>query len=257
MSSAMTRSRLYLALLAITLGSCRGGTTPAPDDMVAIPAGAFTMGCVRALDPTCSDIEEPAREIHVPAFRIDRTEVTRAAYRRCTAAGACTPPASPCGGTPWDTPSLARHPITCVDWDQARAFCAWRGGRLPTEAEWEKAARGTDRRVYPWGNSEPGCDTAVHAACGEAPREVGSRPAGASPYGALDMAGNVSEWVSDPYVAYDDPGGRKTLDGARSGAGRVARDDNHDAWHMRATNRNYLAPGHREPNLGLRCAQSL
>jgi formylglycine-generating enzyme required for sulfatase activity len=251
----MMRSHIYLALSAITLGSCRGAT-PATDDMLAIPAGMFTMGCVRALDPTCSDTEEPARELHVPGFHIDRTEVTRAAYRRCMAAGACTPPASPCAGSSWNTPSLARHPITCVDWNQARAFCAWRGARLPTEAEWEKAARGTDGRTYPWGKHEPTCDIAVHAACGAVPHAVGSRPAGASPYGALDMAGNVSEWVFDQYIAYSEPNDQNARNGAPSGAGRVARDDNHDAWHMRVTTRQYLVPSHRDPSLGFRCARS-
>jgi formylglycine-generating enzyme required for sulfatase activity len=233
----------YCVLVAVSLAGC-SKRAPTPGQMITVPAGPFTMGCIRDRDPACDATEEPPRRIDVPAFRIDATEVTRAAYQHCVTAGACTPFAAECGAHPPDPAAAARYPVACVSWDQARGFCAWRGARLPTEAEWEKAARGSDGRTYPWGDSKPTCEQAVHEDCDQVPREVGSRPGGASPYGALDMAGNVSEWVADAYAPYD---------GASAPAGRVARDAT-DSWHMRATARNYLVPGYRSPLLGFRCA---
>ena len=233
--------------LAGSAFACRGGSTLPRDSMKEIIAGTFTMGCIRSMDPTCSDTEEPAHEVTLATFYIDTTEVTRAAYKQCVAAGSCSPPPRSCADESWDASSLAQYPMTCVDWEQARAFCAWRGLRLPGEAEWERAARGGDGRIYPWGNSKPTCRKAIHAPCGEVPREVGGRPAGASPYGVLDMAGNVSEWVADKYAAY----GHGTATN-----GRVVRDDANDAWHMRVTSRGYLVPSYRERTVGFRCARS-
>jgi formylglycine-generating enzyme len=190
--------------------------------MVEVPAGPFFMGCNGAVDQGCYQKERPGHEVTLSAFWIDACEVTTAEYRACVTAGACTVPANPCV-TPSDctTPKMCNyhtagrdaHPINCVMWGQADAYCSWIGKRLPTEAEWEKAARGTDGRLYPWGNEPlPSCVTTVMdgdgsgvpggEGCGTGGTELGgAHPAGASPYGAQDMLGNVWEWVSDWYAA--------------------------------------------------------
>ena len=170
----------------------------ATGDMVPVPAGPFLRG-----DDGGEADERPRRRLVLSAFVIDRTEVSRGAYAACVVAGRCPPPA---GG-----PGAADLPVTGVTWDEARAFCAFVGKRLPTEAEWEKAARGGDGRRYPWGeefscargnfgsfDGEGRC--AAEGAPGR-PVPVGQAPRGASPYGALDMAGNVWEWVADRYDA--------------------------------------------------------
>jgi len=181
-----------LAVLAIG-ASVRGDGGPAPPapDRVRVPAGAFTMGADRGGEPD----EHPARSITLAAFSIDRLEVTNESYRACVQAGVCTGPRR--FGADYERP---RQPVVGVSWHDATAYCRWAGGRLPTEAEWEKAARGTDGRRFPWGDEpEPDDSRAVFASHTHGPADVGGRPAGASPYGALDMAGNVWEWVKDVY----------------------------------------------------------
>jgi formylglycine-generating enzyme required for sulfatase activity len=173
---------------------CEGTTDPA--EMVAVPEGEFDMGCNTDVDDTCASDEEPQRTISLSAFEIDKTEVTQAQYAGCVQEGACAAPSS-CA---WDC-SEGDLPAGCVTREQADTYCAWAGKRLPTEAEWEKAARGTDGRKYPWGNDEPSCEHVNMAGCGGVAEPVGSHPAGASPYGALDMAGNVVEMLHDWYVA--------------------------------------------------------
>jgi formylglycine-generating enzyme required for sulfatase activity len=212
-------------------------------EMVSIPAATLAMGCDSARDPSCAPTEQPQHVVRVAAFRIDRTEVTQAEYFDCVTAGGCTRPA---GG--FDPSARPRAPVTHVTWEQAHAFCRWRGERLPTEAEWELAARGTDGRIYPWGDEHPTCDKAHTHSCGQQPADVGRRSSGASPFGVLDMAGNVDEWVEDVYIAYGDPD-------ARSSGERVARGGAYDAWHSRSTARNALQPHYRDALLGFRCAR--
>ncbi|MBW7881217.1 MAG: SUMF1/EgtB/PvdO family nonheme iron enzyme [Caldilineaceae bacterium] len=133
----------------------------------------------------------------VASFWIMRTEVTNALYARCVAAGSCTPPAN----DRWQDLPFARHPVVNVSWAQAARYADWAGGRLPTEIEWEKACRGVDGRAYPWGDREPDPALANYNGAVGDTTPTGRYPAGASPYGALDMAGNVWEWTSSPYAA--------------------------------------------------------
>jgi len=195
-------------------------------EMVCIPAGQFVMGsrseeidevlagCNVCRVESYTD-ELPQHVVYLDAFWIDRTEVTSAQYRKCVEAGACPLPGGCDSGEPtYGVPSREEHPMVCLSRDEAQAYASWVGGRLPTEAEWEKAARGTDGRMYPWGNTFDGsrlnfCDRnctfdwkddgADDGYAYTAP--VGSYPSGASPYGLFDMAGNAWEWVADTYAA--------------------------------------------------------
>ena len=230
---------------------------PASGEMVAVPAGPFTMGCSGqgkgcSLDPYD---EGPEHEVTLSAFEIDKTEVTQRAYQACVKAGKCTPPEAN-----FDPAGKANYPVTNVTWGQAAAYCAWAGKRLPTEAEWEKAARGTDVRKYPWGSQEPTCELANFAGCtppGSHP--VGSHPQGASPYGALDMAGNVSEWVNDWYGnTYDtrtktDPQGPDEVLGETKG--RRGGSFGGEAEYVRAPNRGNVFYKNSKPDVGFRCAK--
>jgi formylglycine-generating enzyme required for sulfatase activity len=175
------------------------GGTPAsvPAGMVAVPAGPFTMGCSLTDADACYAMSRDTHTVTLAAFAIDTFEVTRADYKACATAGACTAAQAMDYGI--------KQPMTGVSWDQAQAFCAWKTKRLPTEAEWEKAARGADGRPYPWGDAPADCAHATmrddSGACGGEVTEVGTHPSGASPYGAQDMAGNAEEWVADFYDA--------------------------------------------------------
>jgi formylglycine-generating enzyme required for sulfatase activity len=184
-----------------------------PEDMVLVPAGRFVMGHAKE-----GKTERPPHTVTISKpFFMDRVEVTAGDYARCVAAGKCTPTSvhgrkvnnsevaklgAHCTAA---DPGHTRHPINCVDQGQAAAHCAFVGKRLPTEAEWEYAARGTDERLYPWGNEAPTCEVgnfarAAREGCVGRPKgtiEVGSFPGAKSAFGALDMAGNVWEWVAD------------------------------------------------------------
>jgi formylglycine-generating enzyme required for sulfatase activity len=217
--------------------------------MVRVPAGEFHYGCNASVDSQCDDDEKPGKRVTLPAFTIDKTEVTVSAYEACVNAGACTKPNT---GTycNWGKSGRGDHPINCVDWNQAKAYCSWAGKRLPTEQEWEKAARGTDGRKYPWGNQSASCARAVMndggTGCGDNKTwPVGSKPSGASPYGAQDMAGNVWEWTSDWYDSKKK--GRVLRGGSWYGG----------AWFVRASNRYRRGPSARYYNdgYGFRCAQ--
>ena len=171
--------------------------------MIVIPAGEFTMGSEKG-------VERPPHTVFVDTFEMDQFEVTNQDFEKFVAQTGYVTDAEKPSETSWRAYAAGKpnHPVVKVSWNDATAFCHWAAKRLPTEAEWEKAARGTDQRIYPWGNN---WDVSKVNAKESGYREttvVGSFPAGASPYGVLDMAGNVAEWTSDwfqPYPGY--PGG--------------------------------------------------
>ena len=206
------------------------------------------MGCNSAIDSQCLPWESPYHKVTLAAFDIDQTEVTQHAYQACLAAGVCSAPII--GFDPDVRPSV---PVAHLNWDQARAYCVWAGKRLPTEAEWEKAARGTDGRIYPWGDGAPDCEHANFLHCGNDLQPVGSHPKGASPYGALDMAGNAGEFVSDWFGSdyylnspMDNPMGPV------SGVSKVARGGYYNSLmeDLRVSARNA-----RNEAVGMRCAR--
>lgn len=172
-----------------------GQGTAAPDGMLLIPAGEFTMGA-EDLSPDA----RPAHRVTVSAYWLDRYQVTNAQYRKCVVSGGCLPPKD---RRAFDEPERAEHPVVNVTWTQARTYCHWKGRRLPTEAEWEKAARGTDGRRYPWGNGNEPVKHRIKShelkTGGNGTEPVGSQFAILSPYGISDMVGSVSEWVKDWY----------------------------------------------------------
>ena len=200
--------------------------------------------------------------MYLDAYWIDKTEVTVAQYQRCVKAGACLP-SRPDSNSRYCTTvdgAKSNHPINCVAWSQAAAYCGWAGRRLPTEAEWEKAARGMDGRLYPWGNQEPNStllnfDTNVDSIT----TPVGQYPAGASPYGALDMAGNVNELVADWYdESYYRYSPRDNPQGPPSGESRVLRGASwvNASIYVRAAARLRSARNNAYDGGGFRCAFS-
>ena len=226
-----------------------------PEGMVFVPAGAFTMG-TNAADAAGSNLRQnndalPQHTVTVPPFYIDKTEVTNAQYKRyCDATGYSVPPHWKKGTYP---EGEAESPVTHVNWWEASAYAAWAGKRLPTEAEWEKAARGTDGRLYPWGNTWDGTLVVIAR---DKPQPVGTKPGGASPYGALDMASNVLEWVQDWYGPY--PGARHTYPEygtqykvLRGGFFWGAGIEVMSTTFYRSVNR----PGTRHSAIGFRCAK--
>lgn len=168
---------------------------------VYVPAGSFTMGSI-SINLLAEPNEVPRHTVTLDAYWIDQTEVTNEMYALCVADGACNLPVDKSSITRiryYGNATYANYPVIYINWNDANNYCRWRGHSLPTEAQWEKAARGGDGRSYPWGNENPTCNLLNYDNCVGDTTEVGSYPAGASPYSVLDMAGNVSEWVGDWY----------------------------------------------------------
>lgn len=246
---------------------------PAPvndKDMVLVPEGEFTMGCDLDDESLCYN-SKPAHKVFLNGFKIDKYMVTYRRYNACIEAGECTElfAGAACNaGMPWNSD----HPVNCVDYKQAETFCAYDNKRLPTEAEWEKAARGTDGRIFPWGNEAPSCDLAVMnqkvegetmgPGCGAGTtRPVGSKPKGASAYGVMDMAGNLFEWTSDWFsLEYYKTSPYRNPQGPDNGKKKVIRGS---SWLLRteagaASNlRTDYSPLGQGYVVGFRCASDI
>lgn len=272
MSSAVPR-----ALLASSLPGC-------PTDMVSVRGGTFLMGSSAG---DGDEDEHPQHRVTLRGYCIDRTEVTVGAYGRCVTSRKCTAASRPakegigrlCNGARADRQG---HPVNCVDWNQASAYCEYMKKRLPSEAEWEYAARGSDGRMYPWGNDAPSAQrlNACRGECRmlvgnaesrqarsmhedsdgwEATAPVGSFSAGSSPFESQDMAGNVSEWTATRYGSYQvSPSSNPR--GTNKGSARVIRggswnDDPVEA--VRAADRSSEKPTNRLPTVGFRCARRM
>jgi formylglycine-generating enzyme required for sulfatase activity len=264
-----------------------------------IPGGEFFMG---SDEKNAEPQEKPPHKVKIDPYCLDKHEVTVARYKACSDRGACKragkenvwPGITPAQQKTYDPlcnlndpDKLGQHPINCVDWEQAKNYCEANGGRLPTEAEWEFAARGPDGRIYPWGDDPPSAK--LLNACGKecvawmkkhpdpdveiltmydaddgypntAP--VGSFPAGKSRYGIEDVVGNVWEWVSDWYAEYDAATTQALASnpkGPASGKDRVIRggswNGSHASW-VRPSYRFHVAPTARSYGFGFRCAKS-
>ena len=231
-------------------------------DQVFVSAGSFMMGSEGG-----TDNEQPVHEVTLDAFWIDRTEVTNAQYAACVDDGACDPPGSSSSYTRdsyYGNPEYADYPVIYVSWEDAAAYAEWAGGRLPTEAEWEYAARGPQSFVYPWGNQAITCDLANYwgknGGCVGDTSKVGDYPDGASWVGALDMAGNVWEWVNDWYNSdYYTRSSGLNPPGPESGEYRALRGSSWNDYVQltRAAFRNDINPGDRLYDVGFRVAELL
>ncbi|MCD4752071.1 MAG: SUMF1/EgtB/PvdO family nonheme iron enzyme [Anaerolineaceae bacterium] len=224
-------------------------------EMVYVPAGNFTMGNEHRSD------EKPVHEVYLDAYWIDKFEVTNGQYEQCVTDGVCSNPCTiysynqSCKDY-YEDEDYQNNPVIITHWLSAENYCEWIGGRLPTEAEWEKAARGTDERMFPWGNESPDCTFANFSGCTGGTSEVGSYPKGASPYGALDMAGNVWEWVADWYDEdYYSQSPLENPTGPASGGQRVLRGGSwaHEEANMWSFDRLRGFSGSEFSFYGFRC----
>ena len=233
-------------------GAGKAGTQDAP--MALVPAGEFTMGS------NLADDERPAHNVYLNAFYIDKYEVTVGQYAKYLEV---TDMEEPPDWSIMDQPQHQKRPVVNVDWEDAVKFCKWAGKRLPTEAEWEKAARGTDGRIYPWGNEAP---TRLHANFGRkewnnhlALAPVGSFEEGKSPYGIYDMAGNAWEWVSDwyDYDFYKNSPRRNPI-GPTAGDSKGVRGGSwlYISEFLRSAHRFAAQPTNRYFGYGFRCAKT-
>ncbi|MDH4187824.1 MAG: SUMF1/EgtB/PvdO family nonheme iron enzyme, partial [Nitrospira sp.] len=223
--------------------------------MVLVPVGEFIMGSDKG-----DDDEQPIHRVFLDSFYIDKFEVTNGRFAKFVEVILSEPP---WGFSDKETPVVySDRPVRWVNWMEAMGYCLWAGKRLPTEAEWEKAARGTDGRIYPWGNDPP---TTAHAVYGlkegaDMVAPIGNRDKGKSPYGAHDLAGNLYEWVID---WYDDQfysiNPSINPRGPAEGTAKVQRGGSYinSPYRLRSTFRTKGDPTEHDPNVGFRCAQDI
>jgi len=254
-----------------------GSTTTSEKDSMTIlyvPAGEFTMGAkvddALAALAECKKFrmdcqlswfmdEPPPHKVNLDAFWIDQTEVTNAMYANCVKVGACNPPSSKKSHAHYsyyDNPDYDNYPVIYVSWDAAVSYCTWAGRELPTEAQWEKAARGENANIYPWGNETPNTDLLNYNSNIGETTEVDKYPDGKSRYSALNMAGNVWEWVNDWYDVY--PGGAPNASSDFGQKYRVLRGGSWDslAFDVPSAHRGRSDPSRSYPSVGFRCAIS-
>jgi formylglycine-generating enzyme required for sulfatase activity len=290
-----TRLSIIATALLFSLTACHAPIPQpwSPTDMAVIPAGDFLMGSPSRAGFTD---ERPQRSVLLSAFQIDRYEVTNAQYEQIVKATGHAVPTNPNpSATLWNDgrpfPGSDTHPVVNVSWHDAAAYCAWAGKRLPTEAEWEKAARGTDARLYPWGNKwdfrkansasywaghtiefNDAIEWKAFWVDGKGARmskerglkgevltlPVGSVPEGVSPYGLFDMAGNASEWVQDWFEPYYYP--RAPRENPHGPDGKLLKVVRGGSWlkpasSLRAADRDYALPDDQQSGTGFRCAK--
>jgi len=264
-----------IVLILLTTANCRPPTEnrrsqpPADIPTVLVSAGSFEMGNNHGKPD-----EQPVHTVTLDAFYIDKYEVTNAHYAACVDAGVCDPPSRTDSETRtsyYGNPQYDDYPVIGVTWFAAQTYCEWRGGRLPTEAEWEKAARGPDGRLYPWGDDfDPNRLNYCDLNCDGIPwadlehndgyadtAPVGSYVNGVSPYGAYDMAGNVWEWVGDWYDPdYYSISPTENPLGASSGEQRVMRGGGifEEPYYTRTTKRRQFTADVWSTSAGIRCA---
>jgi formylglycine-generating enzyme required for sulfatase activity len=233
-------------ILLAAVYSFSKGPNQSISEMVVVPSGSFLMG----VDRSPADDEGPQHEVNLDTYWIDRYEVSNAEYRRCVEAGGCQEPKDL---RFFNDPIFANHPVVYVTWYNAGDYCRWLGKRLPAEVEWEKAARGAQGWLYPWGDQLVrnwlNADNRIGST-----QPVGSYPQGASPYGALDMAGNVWEWVDDWYQSYPGSTFQSDLFGIKY---KVVRGGswNHPAEDARSDHRDIAHPERAMGVVGFRCAR--
>jgi serine/threonine protein kinase len=250
-----------IATLTPTPGLVIGSTEISPEDgmvMMYVPSGEFAMGSNSGYRD-----ESPVHTIYLDSYWIDQTEVTNVMYTRCVQAGVCQPPSNTSSHTRssyYGNPEFDNYPVIYVNWKQANTYCEWAGRKLPTEAEWEKASRGTNE-TDPWWEDEINCNKSKYFQCTNDTAEVGSYSDGISPLGAYDTVGNVWEWVSDWYSSqYYSVSPKINPQGPSSGEFRALRGgfyffSNH--WFNRGTLRSGTIRSYiYDYEIGFRCARS-
>ena len=238
-------------LVPVVLGGPQAGTTITWVDggsLVYIPAGEFVMGADGA--------DNPRHGVNLSAYWVHKTKVTNRMYALCVGVGVCEAPSRERGAAVYTDPTYADHPVVGVNWEQAGAYCGWAGGRLPTEAEWEKAARGPGGSTFPWGEAEASCSLLNFGGCKGSTTSVVAFPGGASPYGVLDLAGNAFEWIYDWYDAnYYATSPIQDPPGPDAGQYKAIRGSSYDteAGQLPLAIRHYGARIYTNADLGFRC----